>query len=120
MVKTHYIFTKYKGQNQLSQKAVCGLSFFEMSKHTCYETTNIFGHFCRFNCDGSALLSCAGLDALIWKVKPESDPLAEADHQEEGQEGKTEYRVSSKEGVRVEEWPGYKPQPKARKKKEKE
>ena len=91
-----------------------------MSKHTCYETTNIFGHFCRFNCDGSALLSCAGLDALIWKVKPESDPLAEADHQEEGQEGKTEYRVSSKEGVRVEEWPGYKPQPKARKKKEKE
>ena len=83
------------------------------------ETKKLFGYFCRFNCDGSALLSCAGLDALIWKVKPESDPLAEAD-QEEGFEGKTEYRVSSKEGVRVEEWPGYKPQPKARKKKEKE
>jgi len=74
----------------------------------------------RFNCDGSSLLSCAGLDALIWKVKPDSDPLTEPD-QEEGQEGKkTEYGVYSREGVRVEEWPGYKPQPKARKKKEKE
>ena len=63
----------------------------------------------RFNMDGSALLSTAGLDAYIWKVKPE-------DLEEE----EIKYKGSSVDGLWVESWPGYKPQPKSRPKKKKQ
>ena len=58
----------------------------------------------QFSPSGDALLSCAGQDILVWKQKPED----------------LEVEYSKKvERFTVEEWPGYKPQPKSSKSKKK-
>jgi len=52
---------------------------------------------------GDAMLSSAGLDILLWKQKPDNLEV--------------EFARKSSQGVLYDEWPGYKPQPKARTKK---